>query len=130
MSSVAPDCVNTIDAEARLVAVPGCDLVVDVAAVTVIDDAASKEAGAFAVPAAGPVNLARAYLPGMARTRRMSTDDVLACDAASSIAKHAPLAPRPARTMVGRHTFGRMGPTPARQWRELRTVADVGGVAA
>jgi hypothetical protein len=130
VSSVAPDSVNIIDAEARLVAGPGRDLVVNITAVTVIDDAASKEAGAFAVPAVVPANLACAYLPGMARMRQMSTDDVLLCDAASPIAKPAPLAPRPARSVVGHHTFGRMGPTPVRQWRELRTVADVGGVPA
>ena len=130
MNSVAPDSVNIIDAEARLVAGPGRDLVVNITAVTVIDDAASKEAGAFAVPAVVPANLACAYLPGMARMRQMSTDDVLACDVASPIAKHTPLAARPARSVVGRHASGRMGPTPVRQWRELRTVADVGGVAA
>jgi len=97
---VAPDSVNIIDAEARLVAGPGRDLVVNITAVTVIDDAASKEAGAFAVPAAGPANLARAYLPGMARMRQMSTDDVLLCDAASPIAKPAPLAPRPCAALA------------------------------
>jgi len=125
VNSVAPDSVNIIDAEARLVAGPGRDLVVNITAVTVIDDAASKEAGAFAVPATGPATLARAYLPGMARMRQMSTDDVLLCDAASPIAKPAP---RPARSVVGHHTFGRMGPTPVRQWRELRAAVDVVGV--
>lgn len=87
-------------------AVDGCDVVVNCAAWTAVDDAESQEAAAFAVNAVGPANLARAAARSGAHLLHVSTDyvfsgdvlsgDVLSGDRAEPYDVDAPIAPRSA----------------------------------
>lgn len=82
---------SSVDALVR-----GCDIVVNCAAWTAVDDAEIKEGEAFAVNAVGAQNLARAARRAGARMVQISTDYVFAGDATTPYLEDAPLAPRSA----------------------------------
>lgn len=93
------------DAASCLAAVRGCDVVVNAAAWTKVDDAESHEPAAFAVNAVGAANLARACARHGATLVHVSTDYVFdgagsgagACgDGPEPYPEDAPLAPRSA----------------------------------
>ncbi|MGN6331851.1 MAG: dTDP-4-dehydrorhamnose reductase [Motilibacteraceae bacterium] len=84
------------DAASCLDAVRGCDVVVNAAAYTRVDDAESHEPEAFAVNAVGAANLARACARHGATLVHVSTDYVFDGTAAAPYAEEAPLAPRSA----------------------------------
>jgi dTDP-4-dehydrorhamnose reductase len=95
-SAVGSADLDVRDAAACAAAVRGVDVVVNCAAWTAVDDAETDEAGAFAVNAVGPANLARACAAAQARMVHVSTDYVFAGDATSPYASDAALAPRSA----------------------------------
>ncbi len=84
------------DPSACLEAVPGHDVVVNVAAWTAVDAAESQEGAAFAVNAVGPANLARACAASGVPIVQVSTDYVFAGDATVPYDEDAPIAPRSA----------------------------------
>lgn len=77
-------------------AVAGCDVVVNCAAWTAVDDAESAEAAAFAVNAVGAATVARAAAATGARVVHVSTDYVFDGEASTPYREDAPVAPRSA----------------------------------
>ena len=88
--------IDITDADAVDLAVGGHDVIVNCAAWTAVDAAETNEAGAFAVNAIGPQQLARAARAHGVRLVQISTDYVFGGDATSPYAEHAALAPRSA----------------------------------
>ncbi len=84
------------DLDACHAAVQGCDVVVNCAAWTAVDDAEAQEAAAYAVNATGAAMLARAADAADARMVQISTDYVLAGNATSPYPEDAPVAARSA----------------------------------
>ena len=125
--------------------VAGHGVVVNCAAWTAVDEAATHEAQAFAANAVGAANLARACAAAGARLVHVSTDYVFAGDADRPYAEDAPVAPRSAygRTkaagewavraeLPGRHwilrtawLYGEHGPSFVRTMARLEAVKDV-----
>jgi dTDP-4-dehydrorhamnose reductase len=87
---------DVTDPTAVRAAVAGCDVVVNCAAWTGVDEAETHEGQAFAVNAVGPALLARACAFGGARLLQISTDYVFGGDAAEPYPEHAVPAPRTA----------------------------------
>jgi len=90
------DVLDITDAAQVLDAVRGHDVVVNCAAWTAVDDAELHEPEAFGINAIGAARLARAAAQHGARLVQISTDYVLAGDAASPYEESAPLGPRSA----------------------------------
>ncbi len=87
---------DVTDLAAVRAAVAGCDVVVNCAAWTEVDDAETAEAAAFAVNAVGAANLARAAAEAGAWLAQVSTDYVFSGDATTPYPEDAALAPRTA----------------------------------
>ncbi len=96
VSAVGSRDLDVRDAEACRAAVRGFEVVVNCAAWTAVDDAETDEAGAFAINATGPANLARACAAAGARLVTVSTDYVFDGQATTPYAEDAPIAPRSA----------------------------------
>lgn len=96
VSAVGSRDVDVRDAAACRAAVRGFEVVVNCAAWTAVDDAESDEAGAFAINATGPANLARGCAAADARLVTVSTDYVFDGHATTPYAEDAPIAPRSA----------------------------------
>lgn len=105
------------DISAAMQAVEGCDVVVNCAAWTAVDDAEKQEGQAFAVNAVGATNLARACARHGAWMAHISTDYVFAGDATEPYAEDAPVAPRTAygRTKAAGE-WGVRAELPDRHW--------------
>src|SRR5690554_140974 len=94
--------VDVRDARAVAKAVAGCDVVVNCAAWTGVDDAERNEAQAHAVNASGAANVATAATSAGVRMVQISTDYVFAGEACKPYREDAPTAPASAygRTKV------------------------------
>ena len=90
------DVLDITDGAQVLDAVRGHDVVVNCAAWTAVDDAEIHEPEAFGINAIGAARLARASAQHGARMVQISTDYVLAGDAASPYHESAPLGPKSA----------------------------------
>jgi dTDP-4-dehydrorhamnose reductase len=84
------------DLDQVLAATAGCDVVINCAAWTRVDDAESQEAAAFAVNAVGAANLARAAAASGAWLAHVSTDYVFDGSATTPYPENTALAPRSA----------------------------------
>jgi dTDP-4-dehydrorhamnose reductase len=90
------DSLDITDLAAVEAAATGCDVILNCAAWTAVDDAETREADAFTVNAVGPAVLARAAGVTGSRLLHISTDYVFAGDATSAYPEDAPMAPRSA----------------------------------